>query len=258
MATRADYVPVTIQVRTPNGVQNVTYYQLAPNVSTHRGTFLHNGDYATAYKGASLVFYKRLAHRWMLHGSASWSGWTYSRAGNRPDPTILVGGGSTDGLYVQQGTPVAVAFGNGTQRDVFIDAKWSFSVDGLVQVAPDRPWGFNLAGNLYGRQGYPSPASVTVFVANGSGIERVQVGATESNRLPNLFDLDGRIEKTLSFRHYGVILAFDCFNLLNASTILQRGGHLSPASFGAPVTAGFIEEIQSPREFRLGARFVLK
>jgi hypothetical protein len=260
VATRADYVPVTFQVQTASGaLQNVTYYQLAPNLSTHRGTFLHNGDYETTAKGASLVFYKRLAHRWLLHGSVSWDNWYYSRAGDRPDPTILWGGGFTDGLYVQQGSPVVEAFAaGGPQRDVAISGKWSFSVDGLVQVAPDRPWGFNLAGNLFGRQGYPEPYDVNVFVNNGGGQERIQVGATDSNRLPNLLDLDGRIEKTLTFQHYGVILAFDCFNLLNSSTIMQRGNHLSAAGFGTPITAGFIEEIQSPREFRLGVRFLFK
>ncbi len=38
---------------------------------------------------------------------------------------------------------------------MFINSTWSYSLNGLYQIAPDRPWGFNVAANLNGRQGYP-------------------------------------------------------------------------------------------------------
>ncbi|MBV8199502.1 MAG: hypothetical protein JOZ15_02655, partial [Acidobacteria bacterium] len=259
VATRADYVPITTKVLTPSGVETVTYYTLNPNVSTHRGYYLHNGDYRTAYKGASLTLYKRLAHHWMVHGSVTYGDWYYSHAGDRPDPTILVGGGQTDGLFVAPGSPVVQSALMGPKAGVFIDSKWSFAVDGMVQVAPERPWGFNVAGNLTGRQGYPYPFFVSVFNVSGAGSEMVQVGGTDANRLPNVYELDGRVSKTLSFRRFGLILALDCFNMLNLSTVLQRRNQLSDPSIPLSVSgANFVEEVQSPRIFRLGARFVFK
>jgi hypothetical protein len=259
VATRADYVPVTMQVLTPNGVRTVTYYTLAPTVSTHRGYYLHNGNYQTTYKGASLTLFKRLAHRFMLHGSITYGDWYYSRAGDRPDPTILVGGGLSDGLFVAPGSPVVESTQMGPKRGIFIDSKWSFAVSGMVQVAPDRPWGFNVAANLTGRQGYPYPYFVSVFNLNGAGSEMVQVGSTDANRLGSVFELDGRVGKIFTYQRFGLILDVDCFNLLNRSTVLQRHNQLSGPN--VPLSdsgAGFVEEIQSPRIFRLGVRFVFK
>lgn len=259
VATRADYVPITMQVLTPNCVQTVTYYTLDPNLSTHRGYYLHNGNYQTTYKGASLNLYKRLAHRWMVHGSFTYGDWYYSRAGDRPDPTILVGGGLTDGLFVAPGSPIVEGAQQGPKSHVYIDSKWSFAVAAMVQVAPDRPWGFNVAANLIGHQGYPYPYFVSVFNVNGGGAEMVQVGSTDANRLASVFELDGRIGKTLTFQRFGLILDVDCFNLLNQSTVLQRSNQLSGPSIPLSVSGvGFVREIQSPRIFRLGVRLVFK
>jgi Carboxypeptidase regulatory-like domain len=269
LATRDDFVPQTATATLPNGRQvPVTWYALRPGVTTNHGYLLRNGDYQTTFKGASLTFHKRLSHGWMLRGNLSYNDWTYGKAGDRPDPTALIAGGLTDGNYVRQGDLVLQGSGpaSGAFQNVYINSKWSFAVNGMVQVAKDRPWGFNVAGNLTGRQGYPDPYWVPVNPANTSvpnpfaGGETVQIGSANSNRLDNIIDFDLRLEKELTFQGFGLTLGVDCFNLFNQAFILQRQGQFQLQHGGVitPVNAGFINEVLSPRIFRFGARLSFK
>ena len=40
---------------------------------------------------------------------------------------------------------------------MWLQSTWSANLNGMYQVAPDRPWGFNFAANLFAREGYPLP-----------------------------------------------------------------------------------------------------
>ena len=115
-----------------------------------------------------------------------------------------------------------------------------------------------MAGNLTGRQGYPTPFFVTVLPAGNASPESVQVGATDENRVDNIVNFDARIEKEFSFSDFGMTLGVDCFNLLNESFVLQRRNRTFQADAGAPVTANYIDEILSPRIFRFGVRLNFK
>jgi Carboxypeptidase regulatory-like domain len=242
----------------PNGqVVPVTYYKLRPGVSTGKGLLLHNGDYETTFKGASITFNKRLSNRWMMRGNFSYNDWYYSKAGDRPDPTILEAGGITDGNYVRQGDAVlqASGAGSGSKAWVYINSKWSFAVNGLYQIAPDRPWGFNVAANVVGRQGYPEPFYDQVVInTTTTGTTQVQLSPSDANRLDNIVDVDGRLEKEFTFQDFGLTLGVDCFNLFNQAFILQRDARVR----GSFVNAGFINETLSPRIFRFGARLSFK
>ena len=35
--------------------------------------------------------------------------------------------------------------GSGNKGNVYVNSKWAYNFNGLYQVAPDRPWGFNVA-----------------------------------------------------------------------------------------------------------------
>jgi len=255
-STRADYHLNTLTVTLPDG-SNVpaTWYTLNSNVTTNKGLLLRNGDYQNEYKGASLTFNKRLSHHWMMRGNVTYSDWKYNKAGDRPDGTILLAGGPTDGNYVRQGDVVLQGSGNGSGSFafVFVNSKWSFATNALYQVAPDRPWGFNVAGNLTGRQGYPDPFFTRV--SGASIAENVQVGSSDANRLDNIIDFDARIEKEFAFQDFGLTLGVDCFNVFNEAFILQRRDRLfrqgTPA---ATANAGYVFEVLSPRVFRFGAR----
>jgi hypothetical protein len=258
VSVRSDYVLTPITVVLPNGSTAVANaYQLKPGVFTNKGLYLHNGDYETTFKGASLTLNKRLSNRWMMRGNFSYNDWYYSKAGTRPDPTIQESGGVTDGYYVSQGSPVIIASGNGSGSKgfVYINSKWSFALNGLYQIAPDRPWGLNVAGNLTGRQGYPSPYYVqTTLNTTTTANTQIQVGASDSNRLDNIIDFDGRLEKEFTFQNFGLTLGVDAFNLLNESFILQQRARV----FTSLRNQGFVTEVLSPRIFRFGARLSFK
>jgi hypothetical protein len=269
VATRNDFMPVTVAATLPNGSQvPVTYWALKPGITTVHGYNLKNGDYENTYKGASLTFNKRLANRWSLRGNVSYSDWKWTKAGDRPDPSTLLGGGLTDGNYVRQGDVVLQGSGtaSGNFGNVYINSKWSFAVNGLYQIAPDRPWGFNVAGNLTGRQGYPEPyyINITPNIATTSapnpftGGEVIQIGSADSNRLDNIIDFDARVEKEFTFQSFGLTLGVDCFNLFNESFVLQRAGDFKHAAAPVPNQAGFVTEVLSPRVFRFGARLSFK
>jgi hypothetical protein len=265
VSVRSDYIPGTKPATLPDGtLVQVPFFQLRPGITTQGGVLLHNGDYETTFKGASLTFNKRLANRWMFRGNFSYNDWYFSKAGDRPDPTLLEAGGTTDGNYVRQGDVVLEGSGNGSgsKANIYINSKWSFAVNGLYQIAPDRPWGFNVAANVTGRQGYPLPfylltrLNTTTLAEIGAvnGVQIQQSPSASSNRLDNIVDVDGRIEKEFTFQDFGLTLGVDCFNLLNESFILQKRARLR----GAFVNQGDVFEVLSPRIFRFGARLSFK
>jgi hypothetical protein len=262
-ATRSDFQPVTVPVTLPNGsVRDVTYYTLKPGVFTRAPSvlgvlapnYLANGDRTQAYEGASFALTKRLSNRWMMRGNFTVNSWKWHNTGSLADPTEGPSGGSQNGDYV-----LTNSAGSGPKQFVFIGAKWTGSLNALYQVMPDRPWGFNVAGNFTARQGYPVPFFVQQPVnVNGNyvGNPADQVLA-ESNpdsvRLPAVYDFDARIEKEFSFQDWSLVLGVDCFNVFNSSTVLQRFASLGTAA-QSPNTGDFVYEILSPRIFRFGAR----
>jgi hypothetical protein len=246
-ATFADYVPVHLTGVLPNGQSyDVTRYILSPTLSTRNGGFLYNGGDEQTYKGASVTFNKRLANRWMLRGNFSYNDWYWSKIVH-PDPTPLLGQGNREGDAVLQGSGT----GSGSKGGVYINSKWSYSINGLYQIAPDRPWGFNAALNLTGREAYPVPYFRRVQLPGNEQFvtQNVLVSSRpDSFRLDDINIIDARIEKEFTFSDFGLTLGVDCFNLLNRSFVLQRNNRLAQS------TSDNVREIVSPRVLRLGAR----
>ncbi|MFY9824046.1 MAG: TonB-dependent receptor [Thermoanaerobaculia bacterium] len=253
---RSDYVLNTQQVTAPDGhTYTVNYYELRPGVTTRNGFLLTNGEREQEFKGAALTFNKRLANRWMLRGNVSYQDWKWRIPDSAIlDPTDTVAGGIVNGTEFLQGSGTT----SGPKGSVFINSKWSYSLNGMYQVAPDRPWGFNVAANLTGRQGYPKRyvdriVRETIADNGGSGIDVPVVSDPDAFRYPNLNVVDFRVEKEFTFSQLSLTLGVDMFNALNESYVLQRQTVI--ASNGQPVSNGdFVTEILSPRIFRLGAR----
>jgi hypothetical protein len=262
----SDYVPVT--VNRPGGLPNgdsysYTYYRLAPGITSRGGRYLDNGDSEQEYQGASVTFNKRLANRWMLRGNFTVSNWEWSEIPQNSitDPTFILGAGNREGEAVLQGSGT----GSGSKGAVYINSNWSYSVNGLYQVAPDRPWGFNAALSVTGREGYPLPYFERLgYGARGfPGFTRVQVVEDpETFRLDDVHMVDARLEKELTFSDFGLTLGVDVFNVFNEAYVLQRSHRLALApnvtTLGLnPFTpyGDYVTEISSPRIFRLGARF---
>jgi len=245
VATRADYVPVTRTGTLPNGQPyTVTFYNLAPGIGSRGGQLLRNGDREQTYEGASLTFNKRLSNRWMLRGNFTVSNWEWDTPESELEDRTNTIPGSHDGDPVLQGSGT----GSGSKGAIYINSNWSYSVNGLYQIAPDRPWGFNVAANLTGREGYPIP-NFRRFTRPGLGSTNVLIGRADDFRNPDVHLLDARVEKEFTFSDFGLTLGVDVFNVTNEAYVLQREHRQGVG------TSGFVREILSPRIFRIGARF---
>jgi len=131
-----------------------------------------------------------------------------------------------------------------------LQSSWAFNLNGMYQVAPDRPWGFNIAGNLYGREGYPLPYFVN-YISRVDGINRNAdaVNAADQIRANDIFTADLRLEKEFSSTgNVGFTFSIDAFNIFNENTVLRRELRLTSAR------PDYVNETLSPRIFRLGVR----
>ncbi|MFN7963078.1 MAG: TonB-dependent receptor [Thermoanaerobaculia bacterium] len=267
---RSDYVlGARLIGTTPDGhAFNVPVYTLRQGLTFNGGTFQTNGDRKQKYLGLSLTFNKRLANRWLLRGHLTWSDWTWDVPnGEREDPTLSLPGSYVDGGAVLVGAGTT----SGSKGNVFINSNWSADISGMYQIAPDRPWGFNVAGNVNARQGYPLPYNVEVDLGDGLSTRNVLANTdVESSRNDTVTIFNARIEKEITFSDWNLTLSVDGFNLFNESTVLQRETNIAAGldadldgrvdtDGGDPVIVGgtagdYVRELISPRVFRFGVR----
>ncbi len=259
-AERGDYVfdhrvssdGVTVP-NLPDGTPwSADFYSLRDGLAFTGGQLLTNGDSKRQYQGAGLTVTKRLSQRWMARGYFQYgkTDWQVAdstlRFDNPTDDPSAQDGTASDphgGLFYVQSQ------GSGAFQDVLIQSTWSANLNGLYEVAPDRPWGFNVAGNLQARQGYPLTYYYTDLVADGSEIQAAAVPTVDRFRADDVYDLDLRVEKAMAFTDdLSGILSLDAFNVTNRSSVLQRDRELNAE------TANFLTESLSPRIYRLGFR----
>lgn len=230
--------------------------------SDSAGGYLFNGDLEQDYMGVSATFNKRLSNNWMLRGNFSWSEWEWDvPAGANVEPNNLLGGGYIDGQSVVQGSGT----GSGSKGAVYINSEWAYDVTGLYQIAPDRPWGFNISGHIYGREGYPIPywqrfscSSLRLQGCTNRNIALTQDPGDYRN--PDVHLVDLRLEKDFQIGDLNLTVLGEVFNVFNEATVLQTQHRLNNGgtTVGVPfrVNGGdFAVEVVSPRVFRIGARF---
>lgn len=260
-ATRGDFALTGSQSTVlPDGTSvTVPTFALVPEFTG--GRLLRNGDRETDYLALSASFTKRLSNRWMLRGHLTWNDWEWDipssyfydandlAPGNRPETGI-----DNDEDFDNNGVPVAEqSAGSGDKGDILLNSGWSFNLNGMYQVAPDQPWGFNVAANIRGREGYPLPYYLN-NVDPGDGIFRdLQVSRTGQVRNEDLYSMDLRFDKDLSFGSaLGATLSLEIFNFFNEGTVLQRERNLAGSQ------GNFVDEVLSPRVIRLGVRVSLR
>lgn len=249
--TREDYVPdKTTTVTGPDGKTTTsTSYKLRDGVAGRGGQYLRNGDRAQDFRGVFLTAEKRLSAGWMLRGYAGWQKWVWDIPESREneDPTDLAPGG------VRDGSPVLSGRGLGGTNAYFLNSRWSYSLTGLVQVARERKWGFDLAGILGGREGYPIRYSYRIFrTLEDSPVSYVPVDSNADDRYPDTHVLDLRVAKSFRLEPMDLTLSLDCFNALNSGYVLLRANVLGTG------TGSWVTETLGPRTFRLGARLSLR
>ncbi len=252
--------------------QTGNYYDFIAPAGFNGGKILANDSgYTTDYNGVELQLTKRLSNRWMAHASAAYTDWkqnvngangclgTSPPATNWQGPTNVLtpnGPSCADGAQVFQ-----QSLGSGSKSDVYLSSKWQFNISGLYQL----PLNFNIAANLFGRQGYLLPYWAAVSggdTGTSLGTRDVIVGSSDDHRLKNLYQLDLRVEKVLPlFQKADMTLSVDLFNALNNDSVLQQAAQLSTTACGAAnpaVSCGGkgnrVEETVSPRVLRFGAR----
>ena len=245
---RNDFEQVdSIQETLPNGRLSdpIPIYDLREGLEFAGGEFYTNGDREMNYLGATLSLNKRLANRWSARGSFTWTDWEWDigpEFREHDDPTDEIG----DDLGYSDGEEIFTSQSGGNKVDVLIGSRWSFHMDGLYQVAPERPWGFNLGASVDGREGYISPPYARV----GSAFGRRNVQLTrdiEEFRQDDVFVFNAHADKDFSFADWRLTLSLDGFNLTNEDVVLQVERNARAGR------AYLVNETLSPRVFRVGA-----
>jgi hypothetical protein len=204
------------------------------------------------FKGLEVTAHKRLSSKWMARVAFSYNDWTdqfKNRDGiQNPNPVLYDTYGYslfgqtilTDAL--QDGGQVAY-FGIGSGKTYWVNAKWQANLSALYQL----PGGFEIAANLFGRQGYPR--ITTIDFETGLGVfSGIATSTIDAVRTPNVWNLDFRLAKNIRLSGRASLnLTADLFNVLNADTVLVRTGNADGAF-------NTINEIQAPRIARIGVR----
>ena len=251
-AVGSDYVQVdTLSGQLPRGAgsYNVPVYDLRDGVTATGGTYFTNGAREREYTGATFNFTKRLANRWMArgyltYGDAEWDVPAQYFVDN--EPTNYRGGGSRDGdLYLTRSS------GSG-KGERFLQSSWNYNVTGMYQVAPDRPWGFNLSASIDGREGFPVPYYERVATSYGN--QNINVAPDfDDIRLDDLFIANLRVEKEFNLTGpVNMTFGIDMFNVTNENTGLSYQTRNDVSS------AGNLQDNISPRIYRLGVRLSWK
>jgi hypothetical protein len=242
-----------------NTTSGVALYQLKSGVPVPVYRVLTTRpDYSQKYSGLELTATKRMSHKWMFRGNLTYNNYTESCGATAaadptnalPGSTVVSGGpGHCPGGQVAPQSAGSGAFGND-----FISAKWNLNLTGAYIM----PWDINLGASLSARQGYPQP-----FRSNVSGLPGGTVGVVLDPigdiRFDNVYELDLRIAKDFRFMNrVGMTLSGDLFNAPNKRTVLQRETLIindAAAGTTSRPAGNRITEMQSPRIWRLGAKF---
>jgi hypothetical protein len=236
---------------------SVPLYTLIPGTPIPAGLTLSNRpDFSTTWSGVELTWQKRLSNKWMMRGNFTWSDWKqHAGVGSCIDPNNTLGNFNTTGASCPIGGSDIVAApdgGTGRFQNVFVNSRWNFNVNGLYEL----PWGFAVAANIFGREGYPFVNWVKANPNDGLGPRFLVIGKLGDRRFPNVFDADLRVEKVVTIKPVQVHLSVDVFNVANAGTVLQRLGECKPDAATGVCSGGYnrISETLSPRVVRAGAR----
>ena len=253
LATSNDFVSDgTTSSELPNGsVAEVALYALDPSLEYTGFTHLTNGDREVEYNGLSLTFNKRLANRWALRGFINWGEGEWSvpasyGANNDPNDGINQSGQGED----SDGALFYTRSSGSGRGDIYLQSSWQWNLTGIYQVSPDRPWGFNLSANVYGREGYLIPYNNSV--SGSDGVQRLisLVGAdVDAFRTDDVATMDLRAEKTFAATtNVNFTFGVDLFNAMNAATVLAR----EPTLTGG--TADNVQDLISARIWKLSVR----
>ncbi len=240
--------PCNLPSGTPYTVQSYNLTAAgAAMVDPNYGSLLTNrSGYSEDFESWEITATKRLSNKWALRGFLAFQDWTRNvGAAGIQNPANLVGGTTQDGSDVVVGAGTS----SGAFGDVFIGtASWQYNVNAIYQL----PRNFTVSANLNGRQGYVLPLyhRVDEVDANGSlWRQNLQVLNVDSVRLDDITVLDLKLGYLIQMSGDTTVdLSLEVFNALDDDTIMQLERRMNATN------GGRIDEVLSPRLFRLGAR----
>jgi hypothetical protein len=244
--TLADYTPgPTLTGALPDGSTYTvpTFVPIQAKVAAGGNGFLltnWNG-YSTDYNGLELSLVKRLSSRWM--GRIAFSS-NNAREHYAPQALYDTNGNPTRTVtepLVDGGQFAPQSSGNGS-GNVYINAKWQFNANGMYQA----PFGLEVAGNVFGRQGYPFPLFRSQALGADTGLSVLVTPQIDTFRYPNVWDTDLRVARTFRVQTVSLRLIGDVFNAFNANTALVRNNNVLSTSFNS------LAQNLSPRVVRVG------
>ena len=246
--TLADYAPgPTLTGTLPDG-STYSVPTFIPNQAAvtagGNGFLLTNWDgYSTDYHGLEFNAVKRLSNRWMGRVGFAFNNARehyepqarYDTNGN-PTPTV------TEPL-VDGGQFAPMSSGN-SAGSVFINARWQFNANAMYQAA----YGIEIAGNVFGRQGYPNPMFRSANLGADTGLQVMVTPKIDTFRYDNVWSTDLRVAREFKLRAMSFRVIGDLFNVLNANTALVRNNNV----LALPTVFNQITQNLSPRIFRAG------
>jgi hypothetical protein len=248
-ASAAEYVPDrVVSGLLPDGsLYSVQTFAADPaGLDFTGGSLLTGGVREIDYFGTSLTLTKRLTNQWMLRGLVNYNfkeEWDVPRSYFANNDPNRVQPGFLNGSVVDGESFVTRA------SEAWLHSTWQWNLNGMYQVAPDRPWGFNIAANLYGREGYPIPYFQGVSGLDGIRRNIMVVDDITDFRYEDVWTTDLRLEK--EFRATGntsLTFSIDGFNIFNQGYVMRRFENVAAGN------ANWVRETLSPRIWRLGVR----
>ena len=204
-------------------------------------------DYHQSYSGFEASLIKRLSNKWMARVAFGYNNHTETLDGpgavqnpTRSDTT----GSTVSGPQVNGGRVSPRSSGSG-KGDVFYSNEWQISVMALYEM----PKNFEIATQIFGRQGYPRPIILRTGAGQDGRIRALATPTLDEIKLPTLWNVDLRLANNIRLGgEHSLTLAAEVFNVFNNNVELNRQRNALASSYDR------LDEILSPRILRVGAR----
>ena len=167
-----------------------------------------------------------------------------------PTRTQDTAGGTLAGPFVEGGQVIIKSYG--AKTDTFFNSKWQVSASALYQLGA----GFEIAGSVLGRQGYPFVAMMRLPAGDDGRPRALATPEVDTNRFSDLWDVDLRLAKNLKLgSKMSLLISADLFNVFNSGIVLQRARQVNAGNEGGLNSSfNLVNELINPRVARIGLR----
>jgi hypothetical protein len=208
------------------------YYQRATPLPT--ASTLRNYDYDRNYHGIELTARKRFSQRWLMNSS-----FTFNRTRFfYPDVNDYSWGTTT-------GDPTNYDLVNGRDSSGLNGPRWLAKMSAMYAL----PWGMSASAFYNLREGLQFNRTIRSPTRTGSlGTVNVNIEPQGTRHYPVFQQLDVHWDRTFRLDNRRFSINVDTFNLMNASTVLERITRQDGSN------GNFVQTILAPRIVRFGLK----